>query len=75
MTTKELTETLERINNAHLMAPGVPYDLAWRWTGTGAVGYVEIYEEADGHILTSGPIETIEADLRYALPDWGLGWA
>lgn len=48
------------------------YDLNWRWAGTGLEPIVEVYEEADQHILASGPIQQIGYSIQRALSDWDL---
>jgi hypothetical protein len=66
MTIPELREVIARINAEQ------DFDLAWRWAGTGETPTIEIYEEADGHMLTGGTLENIEERLRRDLPAWGL---
>ena len=48
------------------------FDLAWRWSGHDTHPVVEVYEQADRHILCGGTIYNIINELADALDDWGL---
>lgn len=48
------------------------FDLAWRWCGNDTTPYIEVYEEAEGHILTGATIDSAVNEVRDALSDWGL---
>lgn len=48
------------------------FDLAWRWAGSDTTPYVEVYEEADRHILCGGTIYSIINEVRESLSDWSL---
>ena len=59
----ERIRTINRIND---------FDLAWRWHGRSREPRIEIYEEADRHMLCSGTPETIHELITESLPAWGL---
>lgn len=66
MTTVELSQRIARINSIN------GFDLAWEWAGQGDEPYISIYEQEERHILTEGPLETIDERLTDNLEAWGL---
>lgn len=68
-TAYRLTQRLTHINITN------DFDLDWRVvvvTPEKDAWYIEIYERAEKHILTSGPPDEILDRLTDALPGWGL---
>lgn len=64
--TEELNDYIKRLNLKN------NFDLAWSWTGNGPQASIEVYEEAERHILTIAPVETIFDSIARNLEDWGL---
>ena len=48
------------------------FDLAWRWAGSSTEPEIEVYEEADRHVLTVGNLATIHDNLTRDLSGWDL---
>lgn len=71
--TAELSKYIASLNKVNEFEPGYPYDLDWRWEGNDTVPYIEVYEQADGHVLCTATESDIIEVLRDSLPDWGLG--
>ena len=71
---KELTAYLDRINNdpRNVETYGHPFDLTWKWAGSGDEPMIVVYEEADRHELASGTKETIIGNVRGSLEHWHL---
>ena len=68
MTPKQLSEFINKVNKLN------DYDLVMRWAGTPPGDpYVEVYEEADFHVLATGvtPSEVHRRMLKN-MPDWDL---
>jgi hypothetical protein len=64
---KEITKYIDRVNALN------DFDLAWRWhPDTRTEPEVEVYEDADRHILCIAPPDKVIETIKRYMADWGL---
>lgn len=63
---QQLDDLLAHINETNDL------DLDWRWCGNDIMPRIEVYEEAERHVLTTGYLEEIRERVLLSLTEWGL---